>query len=101
MLPVAVNVPIGGGGFVAGGGGGGGGGGGPPFLSPAARGAVVARRRLSTAGMMHRCVLVFIATSFQRFLLLPFQVHLVGPLRTSGANSCDAQKSIWFPKERK
>jgi hypothetical protein len=34
------------------------------------------------------------------FLLLPFQVHLVGPLRTSGANLCDAQKSVWFPKKQ-
>ena len=64
MLPVAVNVPFGGG-FVTGGGGGGGGG--PPFLSPAARGAVVAKRRLSTTGMMSGCVPVFITTSFQWF----------------------------------
>jgi hypothetical protein len=72
------------------------------FALPAASGGVVARRRLSTAGVMSRCVLVFIAMSFQRFsLLLPFQVQLVSPLRTSGAKLCEGSEVDLVPKKRK
>src|SRR5215472_6748326 len=67
MLPVAVNVPIGGGGFVLGGGGGGGGGG--TFLESAARAAVVAKTRLSTTGMMSRSVLIVINSVKRSFII--------------------------------